>query len=83
MTALPDDLTDFIARLDEFIEREIEPLEREHPENFDHRREWARTDWERDGVHRREWLELLAEARRRAERRRDLPLRAPELDGRP
>jgi acyl-CoA dehydrogenase len=67
MTALPEDLTDFIARIDEFIEREIEPLEREHPEFFDHRREWARTDWERDGVHRREWLELLAEARRRAD----------------
>jgi alkylation response protein AidB-like acyl-CoA dehydrogenase len=79
------DIDDFIARLDEFIEREIEPLEREHPEFFDHRREWARTDWEHDGVHRREWLELLAEARRRADAagfyRYALPSSMGGLDG--
>jgi acyl-CoA dehydrogenase len=85
MTALPDEITEFIARLDDFIEREIDPLEREHPEYFDHRREWARTDWEHDGVHRREWLELLAEARRRADAagvyRYSLPSSMGGLDG--
>ena len=79
------EIDDFITRLDEFIEREIEPLEREHPQYFDHRREWARTDWERDGVHRREWLELLAEARRRADAagvyRYALPSSMGGLDG--
>ena len=30
------DIDEFITRLDEFIEREIAPLEREHPEFFDH-----------------------------------------------
>lgn len=34
---------------------------------FDHRREFARTDIERDGVPRREWEDLLAEMRRRAD----------------
>src|SRR5690606_5743440 len=33
----------------------------------DHRREWARTDWENGGRPRREWEELLAEMRRRAD----------------
>jgi alkylation response protein AidB-like acyl-CoA dehydrogenase len=67
MTEIPADLADFLSRLDEFIEREIKPLEEEHIEFFDHRREWRRTDWENDGVHRREWLELLAEMRRRSD----------------
>jgi alkylation response protein AidB-like acyl-CoA dehydrogenase len=67
MTEIPPDVTDFIARLDEFIEREIKPLEDEHRQFFDHRREWARTDWERDGVHAQEWIELLSEMRRRAD----------------
>src|SRR5690348_15525914 len=51
MTAIPADLADFLSRLDEFIEREIKPLEEEHIEFFDHRREWRRTDWENGGVH--------------------------------
>jgi alkylation response protein AidB-like acyl-CoA dehydrogenase len=67
MTDIPTEVADFIARLDEFIEREIAPLEAEHIEFFDHRREWKRTDWEHGGVHAREWLELLAEMRRRAD----------------
>ncbi len=36
-------------------------LEEENPQFFDHRREWARTDWERDGFPRREWRDLLHE----------------------
>ena len=66
---LPEDLRHYLAELDEFIETEIRPLE-EQDDNirfFDHRREDARTDWDRGGLPSREWEELLAEARRRAD----------------
>jgi acyl-CoA dehydrogenase len=67
--ALPTDLVDYLAELDEFIEREILPLQMEDDNNrfFDHRREDARTDWERGGLPNEEWEELLAEMRRRAD----------------
>jgi acyl-CoA dehydrogenase len=80
---LPPDITALLAELDQFIEREIRPLERQHIEFFDHRREWARTDWERDGVPRKEWEALLAEMRRRADRAGYLRFALPrELGGR-
>ncbi|HKE77465.1 MAG TPA: acyl-CoA dehydrogenase family protein [Acidimicrobiales bacterium] len=66
---IPQDLSDYLVELDEFIEREIRPLE-EQDDNirfFDHRREHARTDWDRGGKPRAEWRALLAEARRRAD----------------
>ena len=66
---IPADLADYLVELDEFIESEIRPLE-EQDDNirfFDHRREDARTDWDRDGLPNRRWEELLAEARRRAD----------------
>jgi len=66
---IPPETVDLIARLDDFIDREIKPLE-EQDDNirfFDHRREWARTDFENGGLPRPEWMELLAEARRRAD----------------
>jgi alkylation response protein AidB-like acyl-CoA dehydrogenase len=66
---LPEDLRQYLAELDEFIEAEIRPLE-EQDDNirfFDHRREDARTDWDRGGLPSREWEALLAEARRRAD----------------
>jgi acyl-CoA dehydrogenase len=66
---IPQDLADYLVELDEFIEREIRPLE-EQDDNirfFDHRREHARTDWDRGGKPRAEWRALLAEARRRAD----------------
>ena len=64
---IPDEIQRKLAELDEFIEREIEPLERENMQFFDHRREWARTDFENGGRPRREWEELLWEMRRRAD----------------
>jgi len=64
---IPDDIRQFVAELDAFIDREIAPLEAAHPEFFDHRREFARTDWERDGFPKKEWRELLLEARRRSD----------------
>jgi alkylation response protein AidB-like acyl-CoA dehydrogenase len=65
--SLPEGTTRKLAALDDFIEREIKPLERENMQYFDHRREHARTDWDHDGTPRREWEELLAEMRRRAD----------------
>ena len=49
---LPGHLVDYLAELDDFIERVIKPLE-ERDDNgrfFDHRREDARTDWDRGGL---------------------------------
>ena len=64
---IPDDVQQFVTDLDAFIDREIAPLEAKHPQFFDHRREYARTDWERDGFPKQEWRELLLEARRRSD----------------
>ncbi|MEB2317118.1 MAG: acyl-CoA dehydrogenase family protein [Pseudomonadota bacterium] len=66
---LPQDLTDYLAELDAFIEREIDPLQAadDNQRFFDHRREWARTDFDRGGLPREEWEALLAEAKRRAD----------------
>jgi acyl-CoA dehydrogenase len=66
---LPKDLTEYLAELDRFIEAQIKPLEQQDDNIrfFDHRREDARTDWERGGLPNREWEALLAEARRRAD----------------
>jgi len=82
---VPPKLVPFLRDLDEFIASEIVPLQ-ERDDNgrfFDHRREWARTDFEAGGVARREWRELLAEARRRADRAGFLRYSLPaELGGR-
>ncbi|MBO0729789.1 MAG: acyl-CoA dehydrogenase family protein [Acidimicrobiaceae bacterium] len=66
---LPLELQAYLGELDAFIEREIKPLE-EADDNirfFDHRREDARTDWDRGGLPSREWEALLGEVRRRAD----------------
>jgi acyl-CoA dehydrogenase len=82
---LPAELEDFLERMDAFIDAEIAPLEAENLQYFDHRREYARTDWENGGVHRAEWLEVLAEMRRRADAagfyRYALPASMGGLDG--
>src|ERR1700739_3888473 len=67
--ALSQDLVDYLAELDRFIEAEIKPLENadDNIRFFDHRREHARTDWDNQGLPRKDWEALLAEARGRAE----------------
>ena len=65
--APPRDLPALLARIDSFIEGQVRPLQDEHPEYFDHRREFARTDLERGGIPKREWEELLLEMVRRAD----------------
>jgi alkylation response protein AidB-like acyl-CoA dehydrogenase len=67
MTLQRERLDQLLASIDEFIERELAPLQSEHPEYFDHRREFARTDLERGGAPVREWDELLVEMMRRAD----------------
>jgi acyl-CoA dehydrogenase len=81
--SLPSDLDAYLAALDAFIAAEIRPLEAEadNARFFDHRREWARTDWERDGLPRLEWEELLDEAKRRADRAGFLRFSLPEEFG--
>jgi alkylation response protein AidB-like acyl-CoA dehydrogenase len=66
---LPDEITALLEEVDAFIEREIEPLEREgdNARFFDHRREIARTDVDAGGIPSRDWEELLLEMMRRAD----------------
>jgi len=66
---LPPELQRYLGELDDFIEKGIRPLEQEADNSrfFDHRREDARTDWDRGGLPNAEWEALLAEMRRRAD----------------
>jgi alkylation response protein AidB-like acyl-CoA dehydrogenase len=80
--SIPQDIQDKIAELDAFIEKEIKPLENENIQFFDKRREHARTDWDNDGVPRKEWSELLREMKRRADKAGHLRFALPkELGG--
>ncbi len=66
---LPADTTAYLAVLDDFIDREIKPVQaRDDNERFfDHRREHARTDWDNQGLPRKDWWALLGEMRRIAD----------------
>ena len=66
---LPNELVAYLRELDDFIDREITPLENQDDNIrfFDHRREDARTDWDRGGLPSEDWEALLAEAVRRAD----------------
>ncbi|UJW83066.1 hypothetical protein [Hydrogenophaga sp. SL48] len=57
---LPPELAAHLCELDRFIESDIKPLQaREDNERFfDHRREWASTDYERGGLPRHECEDL-------------------------
>ncbi len=67
--SLPQDLVDYLAELDTFIEEKIKPLENadDNIRFFDHRREHARTDWDKGGLPRKEWEDLLTKARQIAD----------------
>ncbi len=67
--SLPADLQAYLDELDAFIEAEIKPIENrdDNMRFFDHRREFARTDWDAGGLPKHEWEELLGEARRVAD----------------
>ncbi len=78
---IPAEITQLLADIDDFIEAEIKPLERENMQFFDHRREYARTDFENGGVPRHEWEELLREMRRRADKAGFLRYAVPKKYG--
>jgi acyl-CoA dehydrogenase len=83
--AIPEAIQRTLDDLDAFIEREIVPLQAadDNERFFDHRREWARTDFDNDGVPRPEWEALLREMRRRADAAGWLRLALPpEFGGR-
>ena len=65
---IPDDISNFLKELDTFIETRIKPLEQadDNIRFFDHRREDARTDWEREGLPNEEWEQLLHKAKQLA-----------------
>jgi acyl-CoA dehydrogenase len=67
---LPAQITDLLREIDDFIAREIRPLEEagDNVRFFDHRREHARTDFESGGVPSAEWEALLEEMVERADR---------------
>ena len=81
--ALPADLLAYLAELDTFIAAEIKPLEAQDDNIrfFDHRREYARTDFENQGLPRREWEMLLREAGMRADKAGHWRFSAPKKYG--
>src|SRR5690606_37033796 len=66
---IPQDIRQLLDRLDAFIESTIKPLEQQDDNIrfFDHRREDARTDWERGGLPNEEWEQLLYKVKRLAD----------------
>ena len=66
---IPEEIATYLKVLDKFIEDEIKPLENEDDNIrfFDHRREDARTDWDRGGLPNEEWEALLRAAKKRAD----------------
>ena len=66
---IPPKLASYLQELDDFIEREIKPLENsdDNIRFFDHRREDSRTDWERGGLPNEEWEQLMHKAKRLAD----------------
>ncbi|HEX2591522.1 MAG TPA: acyl-CoA dehydrogenase family protein [Rhizomicrobium sp.] len=80
---VPENVKKLLADIDAFIDREITPLQKQDDNDrfFDHRREWARTDFEHGGLPRTEWEELLREMRRRADKAGFLRLALPEEYG--
>lgn len=62
---IPVGIQDFLQEVDDFIDNKIKPLEQkdDNIRFFDHRREDARTDWNREGLPSEEWEALLREAK--------------------
>ena len=65
---VPTEIADFLTEVDQFIKDKIVPLENEgdNIRFFDHRREDARTDWDRGGLPNQEWEALLHQAKQLA-----------------
>ncbi len=80
---LPQELQQYLAELDHFIDAEIKPIEQrdDNVRFFDHRREYARTDFEHGGLPRPEWEQLLHQAARLADKAGHLRFAAPRKWG--
>jgi len=80
---IPEEIEKKLEELDEFIAKEIKPLERQDDNIrfFDHRREHARTDWDNQGLPREDWEDLLREMRKRADAAGHLRLALPKEYG--
>ena len=63
----PAEIQQKLDELDAFIEAEIKPLEAENMQYFDYRREWARTDWDNNGLPQKSWEDLLRQMRKLAD----------------
>jgi len=63
--SVPQDIQALLEEVDAFIDDKIKPLEQRNDNLrfFDHRREYERTDWEAGGVPKKEWEDLLTQAR--------------------
>ena len=85
--SIPADIQALLDECDAFIDNVIVPIEAEDDNIrfFDHRREDARTDWDRDGLPNAEWEALLGRMRREADAagllRYQLPARFGGRDG--
>ncbi len=66
---IPEEIRAYLDELDSFIAGTIQPLEArdDNIRFFDHRREDARTDWQRGGLPNEDWEGLLAQVRRLAD----------------
>jgi acyl-CoA dehydrogenase len=80
---LPPELVAYLGELDRFIAEQIEPLQArdDHQRFFDHRREWARTDFDNQGLPRPEWEALLRQVRRLADAAGHLRFALPKAYG--
>jgi alkylation response protein AidB-like acyl-CoA dehydrogenase len=67
---LPVEIVELLEEVDAFIAAEVRPLEEadDNARFFDHRREYARTDFERGGQPSAEWEALLEQMVERADR---------------
>ena len=80
---IPQEIEDYLKVLDQFIEDEIKPIEQrdDNIRFFDHRREDARTDWDREGLPNEEWESLLWEMREVADKAGHLRFALPKEFG--
>lgn len=76
-------LPELLKRLDAFIADVLQPLQEQGDNRrfFDHRREYARTDWERDGLPHADWEALLKQAKNLAREAGFLGLALPSQFG--
>ncbi len=67
---VPKELVEYLAKIDAFVDAEIKPLQAQDDNErfFDHRREWARTDFDNGGLPRPEWEALLEKAKALADK---------------